>query len=217
MSEIKAAQKQKQVVIDEIKEKLSNAKSAIIIDYIGINVEEANELRAKLREEEVDYTVYKNTLTKRAIEGTEFENASLEDIVRKSEGGIYNNAGQVMNHNYYFLQLAPNKGGEPTGKIAEAINAKWGSFEAFKTELSQAAATLFGSGWAWLAADEAGNLCIEKEPNAGNPLRKGLKPILCVDVWEHAYYLSYQNRRPDHVGDLFKLINWDVIEERYTA
>ncbi len=151
------------------------------------------------------------------IEGTEFENASLEEIVQKSEGGIFNNAGQVMNHNYYFLQLAPNKGGEPSGKIAEAIKSKWGSFETFKNEMTQAAATLFGAGWAWLAADKEGNLSIEKEPNAGNPLRKGLKPLLCIDVWEHAYYLSYQNRRPDHAKDLFDIINWDVIEERYIA
>lgn len=161
------------------------------------------------------HNAYVTNLNK-LIEGTEFENASLEDIVRKSEGGIYNNAGQVLNHNAYFLQFAPNKGGVPTGKIAEAINAKWGSFENFKDEMIQACATLFGSGWAWLVADNEGNLSIEKEPNAGHPIRKGLKALLCIDVWEHAYYLSYQNRRPDHAKDIFSIINWEVIEERYT-
>ncbi len=158
---------------------------------------------------------YVDTLNK-LIEGTEFAEASLIDIVRKSEGKIFNNAGQTLNHDLYFTQFAPNAGGEPIGKIAEAINKQWGSFEKFKEEMLDACVTLFGSGWVWLASDENGVLSIEKEPNAGNPIRKGLNPILGIDVWEHSYYLTYQNRRADHVKDLWSIINWAVIEERYT-
>ncbi|MBB6276084.1 superoxide dismutase [Porphyromonas circumdentaria] len=158
---------------------------------------------------------YVDTLNK-LIEGTEFENASLIDIVRKSEGKIFNNAGQTLNHDLYFTQFAPNAGGEPIGKMAEAINKQWGSFEKFKEEVLEASVTLFGSGWVWVASDENGVLSIEKEPNAGNPIRKGLNPILGIDVWEHSYYLTYQNRRADHVKDIWSIINWAVIEERYT-
>lgn len=160
------------------------------------------------------HKAYVDNLNK-LIVGTEFENADLETIVRKSEGGILNNAGQTLNHNLYFAQFGPNKGGAPKGKLAEAINKQFGSFDKFKEEFSTAAATLFGSGWAWLAADADGKLSIEKEPNAGNPIRKGLKPILCFDVWEHSYYLTYQNRRPDHVKDLWSIIDWDVVESRF--
>ncbi|KGN98472.1 superoxide dismutase [Porphyromonas gingivicanis] len=158
---------------------------------------------------------YVDTLNK-LIEGTEFENASLIDIVRKSEGKIFNNAGQTLNHDLYFTQFAPNAGGEPIGKMAEAINKQWGSFDKFKEEVLDACVTLFGSGWVWVASDENGVLSIEKEPNAGNPIRKGLNPILGIDVWEHSYYLTYQNRRADHVKDIWSIINWSVIEERYT-
>lgn len=158
---------------------------------------------------------YVDTLNK-LIEGTEFENASLIDIVRKSEGKIFNNAGQTLNHDLYFTQFAPNAGGEPIGKMAEAINKRWGSFDKFKEEVLDACVTLFGSGWVWVASDENGVLSIEKEPNAGNPIRKGLNPILGIDVWEHSYYLTYQNRRADHVKDIWSIINWSVIEERYT-
>lgn len=161
------------------------------------------------------HQAYVNTLNS-LIPGTEFENAPLEDIVRKSEGKIYNQAAQVLNHDLYFLQFAPNAGGVPTGAIGEAINKKWGSFEAFQKEFLEACGTLFGSGWVWLAANEQGELSLEKEPNAGNPLRKGLKPLMCADVWEHAYYLDFQNRRPDHVKEIFKIIDWNVVNERYT-
>ncbi len=149
------------------------------------------------------------------IVGTEFENADLITIVKKSEGAIFNNAGQTLNHNLYFTQFGPGKGGEPKGKLADAIKAQFGSFDKFKEEMSQAAVTLFGSGWAWLAADADGKLFIEKESNAGNPIRKGLKPILGIDVWEHSYYIGYQNRRADHVKDLWSIIDWDVVETRY--
>jgi Fe-Mn family superoxide dismutase len=149
------------------------------------------------------------------IPGTKFENADLETIVRESDGAIFNNAGQVLNHTLYFLSLSPNGGGEPKGKLAEAINEKWGSFENFQKEFVAAGVTLFGSGWAWLAKDADGKLEITKEPNAGNPLTKGLTPLFTFDVWEHAYYLDYQNRRADHLADLWKIVDWNVVEARY--
>lgn len=149
------------------------------------------------------------------IVGTEFENAPLEEIVRKSSGALFNNAGQTLNHNLYFTQFAPNAGGTPTGKLLAAIEKKWGSFAAFQEEFLTACTTLFGSGWAWLAADAEGNLCITKEPNGSNPVVSGLKPLMGIDVWEHAYYLSYQNRRADHVKDVWNIIDWNVVAERY--
>lgn len=149
------------------------------------------------------------------IEGTQYAEASLEEIVKTSEGPIFNNAGQLLNHNLYFTQFAPNAGGQPTGKLLAAIEAKWGSFEAFQAEFLTACTTLFGSGWAWLASDAEGNLEITKEPNGSNPVVRGLKPIMGVDVWEHAYYLSYQNRRADHIKDIWSIIDWNVVAERY--
>ena len=149
------------------------------------------------------------------IEGTEFANLPLEEIVKKSEGPIFNNAGQLLNHNLYFTQFAPNAGGQPTGKLLAAIEKKWGSFEAFQAEFLTACTTLFGSGWAWLAADAEGNLEITKEANGSNPVVCGLRPIMGIDVWEHAYYLSYQNRRADHIKDVWSIIDWNVVAERY--
>ena len=148
---------------------------------------------------------------------SDLKDASLEDLVRKAEGKLYNQAGQVMNHNMYFLQFAPKAGGQPEGKLAEAIKRDFGSFEEFQKAFNDACTSLFGSGWAWLASDNQGKLSIEKEPNAGNPLRKGLKPLMCFDVWEHAYYLTYQNRRADHVKDLWSIIDWKEIARRYEA
>jgi Fe-Mn family superoxide dismutase len=149
------------------------------------------------------------------IQGTEFENADLETIVKKSDGTIFNNAGQVLNHNLYFTQFSPNGGGQPSGKLSAAIDAEWGSFENFKKEFENAGVSLFGAGWVWLAEDENGKLSIVKEANGGNPLTKGLKPVLGFDVWEHAYYLDYQNRRADHLKELWKIIDWKVVEQRY--
>ena len=149
------------------------------------------------------------------IEGTEYANLSLEEIVKKSEGPIFNNAGQLLNHNLYFTQFTPNAGGQPTGKLLAAIEKKWGSFEAFQAEFLTACTTLFGSGWAWLAADAEGNLEITKEANGSNPVVRGLRPIMGIDVWEHAYYLSYQNRRADHFKDVWSIIDWNVVAERY--
>ena len=145
-----------------------------------------------------------------------FEDASLEEIVRRAMGGIFNNAGQILNHEMYFKQFTgkPTKA-EPTGAFAEAIVRDFGSFDAFKEAFQKSGATLFGSGWVWLSADKDGKLIISQETNASNPVQKGLKPLLTFDVWEHAYYLDYQNRRPDHLASLWKIIDWNVIEKRY--
>ena len=149
------------------------------------------------------------------LPGSGFEGLSLEEIVTKSEGGIFNNAGQILNHNLYFTQFkAPTKDNLPTGKIADAINAQFGSFDAFKAEFEKKGATLFGSGWVWLSSDKDGKLVITQETNAGNPLTKGLNPLLTFDVWEHAYYIDFQNRRPDYLSSLWQIINWDEINNR---
>lgn len=150
------------------------------------------------------------------IKGTEFEEKSLDDIIATApDGGIFNNAGQVHNHTFYFLQFGPKpESNLPTGKLAEKINQDFGSFEAFQKDFSDAAVTLFGSGWAWLSIDKNGKLVITKEANGSNPLRSGLRPLLCFDVWEHAYYLDFQNRRADHIKELWKIIDWQVIESR---
>ena len=141
----------------------------------------------------------------------------LEEIVCKATGGIQNNAGQILNHNLYFGQFgAPKADNMPVGELAAAIVRDFGSFEAFKDEFQKKGATLFGSGWVWLSADKAGKLIITQETNAANPIQKGLKPLLTFDVWEHAYYLDYQNRRPDHLAALWQIIDWNVIENRYS-
>ncbi len=142
---------------------------------------------------------------------------SLEEIVCKADGGILNNAGQILNHNLYFGQFcAPKADNMPVGELAAAIVRDFGSFEAFKEDFQKKGATLFGSGWVWLSADKAGKLIITQETNAANPIQKGLKPLLTFDVWEHAYYLDYQNRRPDHLAALWQIIDWNVIENRYS-
>ena len=142
----------------------------------------------------------------------------LEEIVMKGQGGILNNAGQILNHELYFAQFqAPKADNNPTGKIAEAIVRDFGSFEAFKEEFQKKGATLFGSGWVWLSADADGKLVITQETNAANPVQRGLKPLLTFDVWEHAYYLDYQNRRPDHLAALWQIVNWEVVESRLLA
>ena len=149
------------------------------------------------------------------LPGSGLEGLSLEEIVVKAEGGLYNNAGQTLNHNMYFEQFAPAAGGAPTGALAAQINAQWGSLEAFQAEFVAKGGGLFGSGWVWLSAQADGTLVITQEPNAGNPLKKGLRPLLTFDVWEHAYYLDYQNRRPDYLKALWPLVDWRVIEARY--
>ena len=150
------------------------------------------------------------------VAGTEFENASLEEIAAKAQGGIGNNAGQVLNHTLYFEQFTPNpERTEPQGKLLDAINQSFGSFAEMQKKMNASAATLFGSGWAWLCADANGKLSVEQMANADNPLRHGLRPILTFDVWEHAYYLDYQNRRADYLTALWGIIDWNVIESRY--
>ena len=150
------------------------------------------------------------------LEGSPLAGLPLEEIVLKAEGGILNNAGQILNHELYFEQFSGKKGKPaPTGKLAEAIVRDFGSFEAFKEEFQKKGATLFGSGWVWLSADKDGKLVITQETNAANPIQKGLKPLLTFDVWEHAYYLDYQNRRPDHLAALWQIVDWTIIENRY--
>ena len=151
------------------------------------------------------------------LSGSGFEEATLEEIVCKATGGILNNAGQILNHELYFAQfVAKPAKTAPTGALAEAIVRDFGSFESFKEEFQKKGATLFGSGWVWLSADKDGKLVITQEPNAANPVQKGLKPLLTFDVWEHAYYLDYQNRRPDHLAALWQIIDWDVVSARYS-
>ena len=149
-------------------------------------------------------------------EGSLGELEALKELVLHGEGAILNNAGQILNHELYFEQFSGNSKSAPTGKLAEAISRDFGSFEAFKEEFQKKGATLFGSGWVWLSADKDGKLVITQEANAANPIQKGLKPLLTFDVWEHAYYLDYQNRRPDHLAALWQIIDWEVIENRYS-
>ena len=150
------------------------------------------------------------------LPGSGMEEKPLEEIVASATGGIFNNAGQILNHNLYFEQLqAPSEDNRPVGKIAKAIDEQFGSFEAFKEKFTTAATTLFGSGWAWLASDENGTLHILQELNAGNPVTKGLKPLMTFDVWEHAYYVDFRNSRPDHIAAMWQILNWDVIDQRY--
>ena len=150
------------------------------------------------------------------LEGSPLAELSLEELVCKATGCMLNNAGQILNHELYFGQYCvPKDDNAPTGKLAEAIARDFGSFEAFKEAFQKGGATLFGSGWVWLSADKDGKLVITQEANAANPVQKGLKPLLTFDVWEHAYYLDYQNRRPDHLAALWQIVDWEVIAQRY--
>ena len=159
------------------------------------------------------HQAYVNNLNK-LIAGTGFENASLEEIVRTAGGGIFNNGAQVWNHTFYWNCLKPQGGGEPTGPLADALLKNFGSFGEFREKFSTAAATLFGSGWAWLIKKEDGTLEIVQESNAGNPLKNGATPLLTCDVWEHAYYLDKQNVRPDYISDFWKLVDGSAIASR---
>ena len=153
------------------------------------------------------------------LPGSEYEGMALEEIVRKAPAGpVFNNAGQILNHELYFTQFKPASEAvqNPEGALAAQIEKQWGSFEAFQKEFEAKGSTLFGSGWVWLSADAKGTLQISQEAGAHNPVEKGLKPLLTFDVWEHAYYLDYQNRRPDHLKALWGIVNWDEVERRYT-
>ena len=160
------------------------------------------------------YAGYVNKLNE-LIEGTEFENKSLEDIILLSQGGIFNNAAQAWNHEFFFDQFSASPKAAPEGKLAEAIVKTFGSVEEFQKKFAAAAVGQFGSGWAWLCVDKADQLVIKTTSNASTPLTVGLKPILCFDVWEHAYYIDYRNRRPDAMAAWWKVLDWTVIENRF--
>ncbi len=151
------------------------------------------------------------------IKGTEFENATLEEIVMKSTGGIFNNAAQVWNHTFYWNGLKPNSGGTPKGELAAAIDKAFGSFDEFKKQFSQKAITTFGSGWAWLVKNKDGSLSLESTSNAANPMTGGQTPLLTIDVWEHAYYVDYRNARPKYVEEFWSIVNWDFAEANFKA
>ncbi|MFK8045742.1 MAG: superoxide dismutase [Crocinitomicaceae bacterium] len=165
---------------------------------------------------------YTNNLNN-AIAGTELENESIENILLKGmdNPAVRNNGGGFYNHSLFWSVMSPNGGGEPSGDLADAINKAFGSFEAFKDEFSKAAATRFGSGWAWLCVEKGGDVQVCSTPNQDNPLMPGVscgnQPILGLDVWEHAYYLKYQNKRPDYINAFFNVINWDEVSRRYNA
>ena len=151
------------------------------------------------------------------IPGTEFENLSLEEIIQKSSGGIFNNAAQVWNHTFYWNSLKPNGGGQPTGALAEALNKTFGSFEKFKEEFTKCAVTTFGSGWAWLVKNADGSLALVSTSNAATPLTSGQKPLMTIDVWEHAYYIVYRNARPKYVEDFWNFVNWDFAAANFAG
>ena len=180
---------------------------------------EANSLEPVISSKTIEFhygkhhQAYVNNLNKLVV-GTEFENSSLEDIIKKSSGGIFNNAAQIWNHTFYWESLT-NKSNLPSGDLLNAINNSFGSFDAFKEKFSNACVTLFGSGWAWLVKKSDNTLEIVQESNAGNPMRNGFVPLLTCDVWEHAYYIDYQNRRPDYVTAFFNVINWEIVEKRF--
>ncbi len=159
------------------------------------------------------HATYVNNLNK-LVPGSAYEGSDLETLVLKADGGIFNNAAQVWNHTFYWNCLSPNGGGEPEGALATAITDAFGSFDAFKEAFTKAAATLFGSGWAWLVKNADGKLEIIQESNAGNPMTKGYTPLLTFDVWEHAYYVDKRNRRPAYIDDLWKLVDWAAVASR---
>lgn len=179
-----------------------------------------HELEPHISKETIEYhygkhhQTYVNNLNN-LVQGTDFENAKLEDIIRKAEGGIFNNAAQVWNHTFYWNCLSPNGGRQPKGTLADAVIAEFGSFDLFKDKFTKAAVSLFGSGWTWLVKTSEGKLEIIQTSNAGCPLTANLKPILTCDVWEHAYYIDKRNARAAYVDDFWKIVNWDFAESQY--
>jgi len=149
------------------------------------------------------------------VKGTEFENMGLEDIIRKSSGGVFNNAAQIWNHTFYWNSLSPKGGGAPTGALGDAINRKWGSFDAFKDAFTKSAIGNFGSSWTWLVKKADGTVDIVNTSNAATPLTGADKPLLTCDLWEHAYYIDYRNRRPDYLAAWWKLVNWDFAARNF--
>jgi Fe-Mn family superoxide dismutase len=149
------------------------------------------------------------------VKGTEFESMGLEDIIRKSSGGVFNNAAQIWNHTFYWNSLSPKGGGAPTGALGDAINRKWGSFDAFKDAFTKSAIGNFGSSWTWLVKKADGSVDIVNTSNAATPLTGADKPLLTCDLWEHAYYIDYRNRRPDYLAAWWKLVNWDFAARNF--
>ena len=181
---------------------------------------ERDALEPVISKETLDYHYGKHhqayvTNLNKMVPGTEFADASLEDIIRKADGGVFNNAAQVWNHTFYWNCLSPNGGGEPNGALGAAIDKAFGSFDKFKDEFSKAAAGNFGSGWTWLVKNKDGSVAIDNTSNAGTPIREGIHPLLTVDVWEHAYYIDYRNARPKYLEEIWKIINWDFVSSNY--
>ncbi len=160
------------------------------------------------------HQTYVDNLNK-LVAGTPNADKSLEELIKTTDGGIFNNAAQVWNHTFYWYCLAPKGGGEPKGRVGDEIKKAFGSFQTFKEKFTEAALTQFGSGWAWLVKKPDGSLAIEKTPNAGNPLTSGLKPLLTCDVWEHAYYIDYRNARAKYVENFWSLVNWDFVDKQF--
>ena len=183
---------------------------------------ERDALEPVISKETLDYHYGKHhqayvTNLNKMVPGTEFADASLEDIIRKADGGVFNNAAQVWNHTFYWNCLSPNGGGEPNGALGAAIDKAFGSFDKFKDEFSKAAAGNFGSGWTWLVKNKDGSVAIDNTSNAGTPIREGIHPLLTVDVWEHAYYIDYRNARPKYLEEIWKIINWDFVSSNYAG
>ena len=181
-----------------------------------------NALEPVISQETLEYHYGKHHKTyvdnlNKLIPGTELENLALEDIILKSSGGIFNNAAQVWNHTFYWHCLSPSGGGVPGGDLAAAIDKAFGSFEKFKEQFSQAAATNFGSGWTWLVKTEDGAVEIMNTSNAATPMTSGKEALMTVDVWEHAYYIDYRNARPKYLEEIWKLINWEFVAKNYAG
>jgi Fe-Mn family superoxide dismutase len=183
---------------------------------------EKNALEPHISAETLEYHYGKHHQTyvtnlNKLVPGTEFENKSLEDIIKSASGGIFNNAAQVWNHTFYWNCLSPNGGGAPDGDLAQAINAAFGSFDAFKEKFSTSAATNFGSGWTWLVKNAGGSVEIVNTSNAGTPMTEGKTALMTCDVWEHAYYIDYRNARPKYVEAFWNLVDWDFVASNYAA
>lgn len=180
---------------------------------------EMNALEPHISRETLEYHYGKHHQTyvtnlNKLITDTEFADLPLEGIIKKASGGIFNNAAQVWNHTFYWNSMSPNGGGNPQGAVAEAIDKAFGSFDAFKEKFTNTAVTTFGSGWAWLVKNADGSLDVVSTSNAGNPLTDGKTPLLTCDVWEHAYYIDYRNKRPDYVNNFWSLVNWQFVNEQ---
>jgi len=181
-----------------------------------------NALAPHISQETLEYHYGKHHNTyvvnlNKLIENTQYATMSLEDIIKSSSGGIFNNAAQVWNHTFYWNCLSPQGGGEPKGQLADAINKAFGSFAAFKEKFTQASITTFGSGWGWLVEDQKGDLSIMSTSNAGTPMTEGLRALLTCDVWEHAYYIDYRNLRPDYLNAFWALVNWDFVASQLSG